>query len=163
MCSLVSEVDFNPYGDFVFFDSCAFDGGTPQERSASTEACNILEKNNKKIMLLYSVEDELKQERTPEKLRNLAKSSRKTVELNHTNEERLTLQRITQIVVGNGKAEKRKADCLHVFEAQKYGGCFVTSDKGIYKHSSAIFDEFGLVIVTPSKFLEAVLKYSEQT
>ncbi len=163
LCSLVIKMDFNPYDNFVFFDSCAFDGGTVEEQTASLQAQEILEKNKKKIMVMYSVDDELKQESTPNKLKELGKVSRKTVKLNLTQSEKEQLDRITEIIVGNGKPEKRKADCLHVFEAQKYGGCFITSDKGIYKHASAIFNEFGLFIVTPSEFLAVLLKYSEQT
>jgi len=40
-------------------------------------------------------------------------------------EEKAKLREAERIIVGNGNPEKRKADCGHVFETQKYGCYFV--------------------------------------
>jgi hypothetical protein len=159
----VKPVNFNPYDDFIFFDSCAFDGGSPNEQLASKKARKILDENNKKVMIMHSVASEIRNSNTPDWLQEIEPKSRQTVKLNLTPKEKSVLSEIEQLIVGNGKLEKRKADCFHVFEAQKYGGCFVTSDVGIYKHSEAIDSNYGLKIIKPSEFLELVREYSIRT
>ncbi|MCL1124222.1 hypothetical protein [Shewanella surugensis] len=155
-------MDFNPYDNFVFFDSCAFDSGSEEDIIASDQVQQLLRKNKKKIMVMHSVEAEMKHPNSSEQKKHLAVSSRKTVKLNLTSQEKAQLAEITEIIAGNGHPIKREADCFHVFEAHKYGGCFVTSDKGIYKHSPTIFEKFELRIVKPTDFLKVVLKYSDK-
>ena len=156
-------MNFNPYDDFIFFDSCAFNGGNSCEKDASEKACSILEKNGKKVMLMHSVVSEIKNPNTPNSIQAIVPESRQTAPLPLTDAEIKILTEIEKIIVGNGKPEKRKADCFHVFEAQKYGGCFVTADKGIYKHASVIKKQYGLNIVQPTDFLKLVVQYSEKT
>jgi predicted DNA-binding protein (UPF0278 family) len=156
-------VNFNPYDDYVFFDSCAFDGGDVNDQLASKEAREVLEKNKKKVMLMHSVVSEIRNLNTPDWIQEIEPKSRQTVKLNLIDTEKETLKEIEAIIVGNGNLEKRKADCFHIFEAQKYGGCFVTSDIGIYKHSEVIKQKFGLNIVKPTDFLKMVIKHSEKT
>ncbi|WP_299978940.1 hypothetical protein [uncultured Pseudoteredinibacter sp.] len=156
-------MNFNPYDDFIFFDSCAFDGGSIDEQKASKRAREILGKNKKKVMLMHSVVREIRNPKTPDWIQEIEPKSHQTVQLNLTNEEKETLKEIEEIIVGNGSLKKREADCFHVFEAQKYGGCFVTSDVGLYKHSKAIKQKYGLNIVKPTAFLELVIKHSEKT
>ncbi|WP_444997500.1 type II toxin-antitoxin system VapC family toxin [Aliikangiella sp. IMCC44359] len=124
-------MEFNPYDNFVFFDSCAFDGGGDQEEKASIEAREILHKNKKKVMLMYSVVSEIRNQNMPDWIQEIEPKSRQTVKLNLTKKERKVLREIENIITGNVKLNNRKPDCLHVFEAQKYGGCFVTSDREI--------------------------------
>ena len=154
---------FNPYDDFIFFDSCAFDGGSPDEQLASQKARKVLDENKKKVMLMHSVASEIRNSNTPEWLQEIEPKSRQTVKLDLTSTEKNVLSDIEKIIVGNGKIEKRKADCFHVFEAQKYGGCFVTSDVGIYKHSELINSKYGLKIIKPSDFLKLVIEHSKKT
>lgn len=154
-------MNFNPYDNFIFFDSCAFDGGDLSEQKASEKAREILQMNGKKVMLMHSVDSEIRNPTTPDWIQEIALSSRKTVRLNLTDVEKQTLADIETIIVGNGKVAKRKADCFHVFEAQKYGGCFVTADEGIYKHSEHIWQKYRLNIVKPTDFLKLVIKYSD--
>ncbi|WP_299494411.1 hypothetical protein [uncultured Shewanella sp.] len=156
-------MNFNPYNDFVFFDSCAFDGGRTDDQEASKRAREILEKNKKKVMLMHSIVSEIRNPNTPDWIQEIEPKSRQTVRLNLTDEEKGTLREIETIIAGNGGLIKREADCFHVFEAQKYGGYFVTSDIGIYKHSRIIKQKFGLNIVKPTAFLELVVKHSEET
>ncbi len=155
-------MNVNPYDDFIFFDSCAFDGGDFHEREASERARRILKKNGKKVMLMHSVVSEIRNPHTPNWIKEIEPKSRQTVRLNLTDSEKLTLSEIEKIIVGNGQAEKRKSDCFHVFEAQKYGGCFVTADEGIYKHFGIIKENYGLSIVKPTEFLKLVVEYSEK-
>jgi len=163
LCFLGQPVNFNPYDDFIFYDSCAFDCDDDHEREASEKARALLEKNRKEIMLMHSIVSEIRNPQTPDWIQEIEPTSRQTAPLDLTDSEKNTLNQIEKIIVGNGKPEKRKADCFHIFEAQKYGGCFVTADKGIYKHSSVIKQKYGLNIVKPTDFLKLVMQYSEKT
>ncbi|MBM7423282.1 hypothetical protein [Spongiibacter marinus] len=156
-------MDFNPYDDFIFFDSCAFDGGCLEDQKASQWARDLLEKNKKKVVLMHSVVTEIRNPKTPGWIREIEPRSRQTVRLGLTSLEKETLRDIENIITDNGALEKRKADCFHVFEAQKYGGCFVTSDAGIYKHAAIIKEKYGLNIVKPTDFAQLVLMHSEKT
>ncbi len=146
----------NPFDEFIFYDSCAFDGGDLKQQEASLKVQKILESNKVKIILMHSVVSEIKNSKTPEWIRRKEIRSLKTVKLPLTEAEQLTLLDIQNIIVGNGSAERRRADCVHVFEAQKYGGYFVTSDEGIYKHADVIQAKYGLNIVSPDGFLKIV-------
>jgi predicted DNA-binding protein (UPF0278 family) len=159
----VAHVTFNPYDDFIFFDSCAFDGGNLHEQDASNKARRILEMNGKRVTLMHSVVSEIRHPNTPHWLQKIEPESFQTVRLNLSDQEMETLNEIERVIVGNGNVEKRKADCSHVFEAQKYGGCFVTTDEGIYKHAIEIKQKYGLNIVKPTAFLKLVIEYSEKT
>ncbi len=108
-------MNFNPYDDFIFFDSCAFDGGSLDEQNASKRAREILEKNKKKVMLMHSVVSEIRNSNTPDWIQDIELKSRQTVRLNLTGHEKETLKEIEAIVVGNGNLKKREADCFHVF------------------------------------------------
>ena len=163
LCFLETKVDFNPYENFIFFDSCSFDSGSEEEITASDLVQQLLSKNKKKIMLMHFVESEMKHPNSSGQKKHLTVNSTKTVKFNLTSEEKAQLAEITEIIVGNGNPVKREADCFHVFEAHKYGGCFVTSDRGIYKHSRTIFEKFELRIIKPTDFLKVVLKYSDKT
>lgn len=146
----------NPFDNFIFYDSCAFDGGDLKQQEASLKVQKILESKGTKIILMHSVAGEIKNSKTPEWIREKEIRSLQTVKLPLTEAEQLKLLDIQNIIVGNGSVKQRHADCVHVFEAQKYGGYFVTTDEGIYKHADVIQAKYGLNIVSPDEFLEIV-------
>lgn len=77
-----------------------------------------------------------------------------------TDQENNELRDVETIIVENGNLENRRADCRHVFEAQKHGHYFVTTDNGILKHSTAIKSQFStLFIIRPTEFLEIIKQY----
>lgn len=147
----------DPFYHPVYFDSCAFDGGGETEEQASLEARELFEKNDGLINIVHSVMKEIEFPNTPQWVKDIANNSIYTIEVNLTPQEEQELKDVEAIIVGNGKLEARKADCRHVFEAQKYGRYFVTTDNGILKRSDAIKKKFGtLFIIKPTEFLEIV-------
>lgn len=147
----------NPFYQPVYFDSCAFDGGNEIEQQASIEARELFEENGGNINIVHSVMKEIEYPNTPQGVKDIANNSIFTIESQLTPQEEAELKDVETIIVGNGNLEKRKADCRHVFEAQKYGRYFVTTDKDILKHGDAIKKRFStLFIVNPSEFLEIV-------
>ena len=105
----------------------------------------------------------MKHPKAPEWKQRIARYSMQTVRIPLTSQEEEQLRRIEKIMLGNSKAPKRKPDCLHVFEAQKYGRFFVSSDDHIYPYAEAILNEFDLYIVRPTEFLEIVEYYQTET
>jgi ribosomal protein S8 len=147
----------NPFYHPVYFDSCAFDGGDESERQASIEARELFEENGGNINIVHSVMKEIEYPNTPQWVKDIANNSIFTIEVQLTSQEDAELKVVETIIVGNGNLEKRKSDCRHIFEAQKYGRYFVTTDNGILKHGNAIKKKFStLSIVKPSEFLEIV-------
>ncbi|MUK51444.1 hypothetical protein [Aliivibrio fischeri] len=152
----------NPFNDQVYFDSCAFNGGTDEDIEAAGKLIHIFESTNNKIMLSYSVAEEMNHSKAPEDKRHRAEYSIKTVRIPLTDEETSKLKKIEEIMLGKSSSSKRKADCLHVFEAQKYGRYFVSSDDHIYPYAESIFNEFGLYIVRPIELLKIVEYYQSE-
>ena len=152
----------SPFLQPVYFDSCAFDGGDSNEQAASIETRGLLEKNGGRINVLHSVQKEIDYPATPQWVKDLAGTYIQTLQVPLTPQEKKELGDVEHIIAGKGSLEKRKADCRHVFEAQKYGRYFVTTDKEILKHSDAIRKRFTILyIVKPSELLEVVKHYNE--
>jgi hypothetical protein len=68
------------------------------------------------------------------------------------------LHRIEAILAGNGKVENIAQDARHIFEAQKYGSYFITTDARLLKRAAQIRLELSVTILKPSDFLEVVLR-----
>ncbi len=151
----------NPLYHPVYYDSCAFDGGEKTEQEASIKARGLFEKNGGNIKIVHSVMKEIEFPHTPQWVKDIADNSIYTIEVHHNQQETTELRDVEKIIVGNGNIEKRKADCRHVFEAQKYGRYFVTTDNGILKHSSKIKNRFNLFIIKPSEFLTIIKQHGK--
>ena len=83
-----------------------------------------------------------------------------TIETNLAQNEISQLKRVKRIVAGdNSKPGNMDADCLHIFNAQKYGRYFITTDNRILKKKSEIKKEFTLFVFSPSDFLEIAMYY----
>ena len=146
----------NPFYHQVYFDSCAFDGGNESEQKASLEVRKIFKDNGGNVNIVHSVVKEIEYPNTPQWVQDIAVQSIRTVEIPLIQQELDELKEIQNIIIGNSSLKKREADCMHVFEAQKYGRYFVTTDRGIFKHAPTIRKRFSLVILKPSEFLEIV-------
>jgi hypothetical protein len=147
----------SPFYQPVYFDSCAFDGGSEDQQKFSVEARDLFQGHGGIINIVHSVMKEIEYPNTPQWVKDIANDSIYTIETSLTSQEESDLKDVQDIIVGEGNLENRKADCRHVFEAQKYGRYFITTDRGILKHADAIYKRFGtLFMVQPSEFLEIV-------
>ena len=154
----------DPFKSEIYFDLCAFDGGTPEEQSASLECQDLLEQKNNEIRILYSVQKEIDFPNTPNWIKQKARQFVGTKEtFSFEANEFEILRDIEKIIVGNGNLEKRKPDCRHVFETIRYGEYFITTDNGILKHSDIIFKKYHIYIMKPSELLVIMNKYQSQT
>lgn len=153
----------NPFDDQVHFDSCAFNGGTNEDIEAAKQVIKIFKSTRHRIILPHSVATEMKNLRAPEWKRNIAEYSMQTAVIPLTPQEESQLNRIEQIMLGGSTSPKRKPDCMHVFEAQKYGRYFVSSDEHIYPYAKELLEEFDLYVVRPIEFLKILNFYNSET
>jgi uncharacterized protein with PIN domain len=82
-----------------------------------------------------------------------------TIETSLTSDEQSGKAKILRILAGNGKPEKMAKDAEHVFEADKYGSYFVTTDERILKKREELKDIVSVHILKPSELLEIINSY----
>jgi hypothetical protein len=150
------ELNPDPFYGSVYFDSCAFDGGNVLEQEASLKARELFEGNERYIEILHSVVKEIDFPNTPQWVKSEATDLIYTIEVELTQLELERLRQVENLVVGNGSIDKMRSDCRHIFEAQKYGRYFITTDKRILKKAGEIKSNFGLCVIKPSEFLETL-------
>lgn len=76
-----------------------------------------------------------------------------------TEDERKQLAEIEMIIAGNGKVENILQDARHVFEAQKYGSYFITTDSRILNRAHMLKSARTLMILKASAFLNIVEQF----
>jgi len=82
-----------------------------------------------------------------------------TIETSLTNGEKQQKIEILKILTGSGNPERMKKDAEHVFEAGKYGGYFITTDKRILEKKSDLEAICSATIVKPSELLDILAMY----
>jgi len=147
------RVPINPYICNILVDSCAFDPDDDSEAKAS----ELLFRNERlNIIVAHSNMKEIEHPNTPALVKQEAQSRIYTIETSLTSQERATKQKIHKILTGNGKPEKMKKDAMHVFESQKYGDYFVTTDHRILKKRDEISKISNALILRPTELLESL-------
>jgi predicted nucleic acid-binding protein len=114
-----------------------------------------------RLIIPYSVHTELLRSTTPTEVHAAAQDFIFTIPVGLTTEERKERDRLIELAKGNAELKNIVPDLLHVAEAAKYGGYFITLDKRLLKRESAIFDVMGIEVVTPKRFIEQVDKAQE--
>lgn len=142
----------------AFFDSCAFDGGFPQESGAAKKVLELLEQESSGVQLVHSVLKEIDYPRTPQKVKAAALQCIQSLEVPLQAEEIPHKKRIEAIILGNGSREKMKSDAEHVFLAfRNHANYFVTVDNRLLKKSAEIYRYTdSLKIVRPSELLDVI-------
>ena len=136
-----------------FLDSCAFDPKYAPEYQAAQEIQAIGDRGEVGLLLAHSTQKELEHPNTPDDVKREARAMVFTIETDLTSEERTRRAEIHRILTGNGKPEKYEADARHVFEAGKYIGYFITTDRRILDKRSELSAMCAAIIVTPSEWL----------
>lgn len=142
-----------------FIDSCAFDPKYEPESTAASEILHLSEKGHFLLQVAHSVQKEIAHPHTPPQVKARAAASNYTLEVSLTPGERNVLHDIRAILAGNGKMEKILQDAQHIFEAQKYGRYFITTDARILARAPVLFGRCTVEILLPSAFLALVQKF----
>jgi hypothetical protein len=149
----------NPWIANSFLDSCAFDPKYHPENEAANELFRLHQTEDLGILLAHSNHREVDHPNTPAWVKAKAAGLIYTTSVTLTPTERTRLSRIQAILTGNGKPANVADDARHIFEAQKYGSYFVTTDERLLKRAGAIRTECGVDMLRPSQFLELVHNY----
>ena len=149
----------NPLINNNFLDSCAFDPKYKPEDRASIDIFKLSQEGKILIQIAHSTQKELDHPNTPNWVKSEAKKIIYTINVSLTANEENKLHQIEAILAGNGKVENIKQDAKHVFEAQKYGAYFITTDNRILNRAHELYMACGVSILKPSNFLSLVIKY----
>lgn len=142
-----------------FIDSCGFDPKYEPEASASVEIFKLSEQEHFGLEIAHSTQKELEHPNTPDWVKQQAGGLIYSINVQLTPNEKRLLNDIELILAGNGKIENIKQDAWHVYEAQKYGHYFITTDKRILACKDALRECCSLNVLLPSEFLVSVKKH----
>jgi predicted nucleic acid-binding protein len=149
----------------IHMDSCAFDPKYSPEDKAADELYRIYERFDEYGIILeiaHSAQKEIHHPNTPHWVKERANKMIYTIETSLNDEERARLRAIRAILAGNGRIENIIQDANHIFEAQKYGAYFVTTDERLLKKREEIKQLCTLCIVKPSEMLQLIEQYGSQ-
>jgi len=112
--------------------------------------------NKIQLIIPHSVHTELLRTTTPAEVRAAAQDFICTMPVGLTVGEVKERDHLLKLAKGNAELKNIVSDLLHVAEAAKYGGYFITLDKRLLKRESAISDVMGIEVITPEGFIERV-------
>ena len=141
-----------------FMDSCAFDPKYAPEDTAAVELFDLYKQGKVLLQIAHSTQKEIEHPNTPAWVKAEANNLIFTIDVQLTPNEVTILRKIEAILAGTGQVQNISQDARHVFEAQKYGSYFITTDARILNRADALRKSCGVAIVTPSEFLALVKK-----
>ena len=136
-----------------FLDSCAFDPKYAPESDAAEEIQRIADEGGLSLLITHSNRKEIEHANTPENVKREARSMNYTIETDITPGERAQKAAVLRILTGNGSPEKYAADARHVFEAGKYIGYFITTDRRILDKRDELRKVCPATVLKPSEWL----------
>ena len=146
----------NPWITNSFVDSCAFDPKYAPEDEAANAIVELHRNEQLGIQIAHSNQKEIEHPNTPAWVKAEAAGLIYTIRVTLTPNERAMLRRILEILTGTGKPKNFEADARHLFEAQKYGSYFVTTDRRILTCASQLEAACNVDVLLPSEFLALV-------
>jgi hypothetical protein len=139
-------------------DANILDNVADGEDAAVAEIVRLSDEGEITLMLPYSVQAEIENPSTPDHVKAAARQFIFSQKVTITSGERGLYEKLLAEASGDAETKNIAADLLHVFEAAKYGGYFITRDKRLLKRRSVIGGLLQLDVVTPGEFLSAVEK-----
>ena len=145
-----------------FVDSCAFDPKYAPEDKAATEILRLHKEKDLGIIIAHSSQKEVEHPNTPSWVKKEAIGLIYTLPVSLTPEEKSLLKNIEITLAGPGKLENIIQDARHIFEAQKYGSYFVTTDDRLLKKAYELQKLCRVKILLPSEFLAIIQNYLQE-
>lgn len=158
----------NPFKNNNFIDSCAFDPKYKPEDEASNEIFRFYKegkfyKEEKLIIqIAHSTHKEIEHPNTPIWVKQEASRLIQTMLVPLTEIEKKKLRQIEKILTGNGKVENILQDARHIFETQKYGSYFITTDARILARAYDLRLVCDAIVLKPSEFIDIVKHYVDR-
>lgn len=136
-----------------FLDSCAFDPKYAPESEAADEIRRIADDEGLSLLVTYSNRKEIEHPNTPAHVKREARALIYTIETGTTSAEREQMAAVLRVLAGNGNPENYAADATHVFEAGKYIGYFITTDRRILDKRDELREVCPATVLKPSEWL----------
>lgn len=157
----LGKVTIDPRRTNIFMDSCSFDPKYAPEDIASQRLFHLYDAGQINIIIAHSNMKELAHPNVPAYVKNEANAKIFSIGVQLTTEELALKERILDLLAGNGRREQMQQDAEHVFEAQKYGKLFVTTDKRILRKKTKLCQLCGVVLLLPSGLLDLIESYGQ--
>jgi hypothetical protein len=157
----LGSVSIDPRRTNIFIDSCAFDPKYAPEDIASERLFQLYEAGVINLTISHSNVKELEHPNVPSAVKREANTKIYTIKVQLTEAELVLKEQILDFLAGNGRRDKMLQDAEHVFEAQKYGKFFVTTDKGILKRKIELGKLCGVVVLLPGEMLRLIEAHAE--
>jgi hypothetical protein len=151
----------NPWISNNFLDSCAFDPKYSLEDKAAIEIFRLNKEEELLIIIAHSTQKEIEHPNTPNWVKCEAANLLYTLKISLPPDERTLLLRIEEAIAGEGKVANIDQDARHIFEAQKYGSYFITTDKRLLRKGPLIRSICRVYILKPTEFLNLVRSYKQ--
>jgi predicted nucleic acid-binding protein len=151
MARFINPLLVNSLIDANIVDQIAAGTWEPIRRILELQGANKIQ-----LIIPNSVLTELLRPTTPAGVRAAAQDLIFTKPVGLTAGERKERDRLLQLARGNAELKNIAGDLLHVAEAAKYGGYFITLDKRLLNRAAVISNVIGIEVVTPERFLERV-------
>jgi len=152
----LGKVMIDPRRTNIFMDSCSFDPKYAPQDIASQRLLHLYDAGEINVVIAHSNMKELAHPNVPIHIKKEANAKIFSIAVQLTAEELALKERILDLLAGNGRREKMQQDAEHVFEAQKYGKLFVTTDKGILRKKTELCQLCGVVVLLPSELLDLI-------
>lgn len=143
----------------IFLDSCAFDPKYSPEDEASRRLHEFSQKGKLIVNIVHSTQKEIEHPNTPSCVKRQANNFSYTKETYLEDTDRKRKAQIVKILAGNGNPGRVAKDAEHIFEADKYGDYFITTDNRILKKKEELKRICSLNISKPSQLLEIMTVY----
>ncbi|MGA7562575.1 MAG: type II toxin-antitoxin system VapC family toxin [Desulfobaccales bacterium] len=153
MARFINPLFVNSLIDANIVDQIAAGTWEPIRRILELQGANEIQ-----LIIPHSVLTELLRPTTPAGIRAAAQDLIFTIPVGLTVGERKERDRLLQLARGNAKLRNIEHDLLHVAEAAKYGGYFITLDERLLKRAAVISGVIGVEVVTPERFIERVVE-----
>ncbi|NWH04682.1 hypothetical protein [Desulfobacter latus] len=158
----LGSVSINTRRANIFIDSCAFDPKYMPEDLASERLFQLYNAGEINLVISHSNMKEIEHPNVPPVVKMEADAKIYTIEVELSEAELILKEQILNLLAGNGRRDKMLQDSEHVFEAQKYGKFFVTTDKGILKRRVKLAQLCGILVVLPSEMLHLIEANAER-
>lgn len=144
----------SPWKTNTFIDSCGFDPKYSPEDTAAADIFCLHTKDDLPLVISHSTRKEIDHPNTPAWVKKEAAQKVFSVAVELTPQELALKRKLLALLAGNGKSEKMAQDAEHIFEAQKYGSYFVTTDQRLLDKATEVRVVCGVSVMLPSEFLK---------
>jgi hypothetical protein len=114
------------------------------------------------LHIAHSTQKEIDHPHTPVWVKRAAGGLIFSMPVQLTPPEAALLNDITHILAGTGRVDNVTQDAQHVFEAQKYGHYFITTDRRVLARADVLTQRCSVGIVLPSEFLSVARHFIAQ-